>query len=863
NIFAAGLLELDNGRLGEWAFSIDTVQIDIVSNSLVDGSLLGQIHVPIMDEENSLNYSALMSKTDEGVDLLFTINTEEDVSVSMWAAEMSLASNSVIAIEKTTDGFTPYTELYGDLTLNLEIQQGNAFEVEAMAFEGLKINHPDENQRIAVDAFSLFGGGSGLDDEDSSEEDEEDEQETLSDFPVSINNVAFEEGDGDQAGISFDLNINLTGDDLGVAGIASIIVTGAYDASGAPFNAWEFDGVELSAIEVEAELAAGSIEGSLQIYDGDETYGEGFKGLLSAQFTGVGQMDALAQFGKVDGFRYFFVDAQVLSQSPFIDILGVGLYGFGGGMYYHMSRDDTDPGLNLENDALYAEPDELGASLSGIVYVPNEETLIGMKASMIMGIAPGTGFSADATFEMSFGLSNSVPSVESIALSGAAYMMSPGTILDREESAAIGRFDANLDLSEPDDPIFTATAQMTINTEAVSGSGSAAMKLSNDEYYLWIGTPNNPVSIRVADMASFTAYMDIGTEVPDMPSISEILPDYNGSASNQRPSDRGGSKIIFGGGFAINKQSYEFGSFYASAEFAMGFDAYLRQVTANSCGAARGTIGLDSWYLSGQAYAYGEGNVGIEVDTWFYDGKVSILDLAASMVIQAEVPNPTWLYGEVSIKYRILEGAIKGNVDYEFEIGERCSFSENPLAGIVEISDISPENGEQDVSVLSAPTIAVNLPLDESFSLDAMDSDGEITTYYYKPVIQSFTLTGGTSQTTIEVADDSMTAELYLDHIMDEYTEYTATAQTKWKVSTNNSSWSWVSNSTESKTTTFTTGALPEYLPEEAVEITFPITDQHNLYDRGSSDPFMVYIGSDGWDYLFENTGDFDYKLII
>ncbi len=864
NIFAAGLLEIDNGRLGEWAFSIDTVQIDIVSNALTEGSLLGQIHVPIMDEENALSYAAVMAESDDGLDLLFTIQTEDDVSVSMWAAELSLSGSSVIAIEKTDEGFTPYAELHGDITLNLEIQEGNNFEIEAMSFEGLKINHPDESSRIAVDAFSLFGGGNGLGGDDDEEEEEgEDEQESLAGFPISMSNVAFVEGSGDEAEINFDLNINLTGDDLGVAGTANLTVTGEYDAAGAPFNAWSFQGVELSSVDVAADVAAGSIEGSISIYDGDQTYGDGFKGLLSAQFTGVGQVDALAQFGKVNGFRYFFVDALVLSQSPFIDILGIGLYGFGGGMYYHMSRDDADPGMNLEEGSLYAEPNEIGASLSGIRYVPNDETLIGMKATMIMGIAPGTGFSADATLEMSFGLNNNVPSIESIAMGGAAYMMSPGTILNREESSAIGQFDANLDMSDPDDPIFTATAQMTLSTEAITGSGLAAMRLAGDDYYLWIGTPDNPISIRVADVATFTAYMDIGTEVPDMPEISDIIPEYRGSSRNQRPTTLGGSQIIFGAGFELDKQSYSFGSFYASAEFGMGFDAYLRQVIASSCGAARGTIGMDSWYLSGQAYAYGEGNVGIKVDTWFYEGKVNILDLEASMVIQAELPNPTWLYGEVDIRYNILSGAIKGDVEYEFEIGEQCNFLEDPLAGIIEISDMVPEDGETNVSVLTAPTIAVNLPLNESFTIDALEDDGSTTTYYYMPVVQSFTLQGGTSQTTLEVAEDGETAQLYLDHIMDPFTEYTARASVRWKTKTEDGPWTWVANSTESKEVTFTTGDLPEYLPEEAVEITFPLANQRNMYDRASDDPFTVYVGSAGWDYLFENTGDFDYKLVI
>ncbi|MEO9852967.1 MAG: hypothetical protein ABJE80_12510, partial [Reichenbachiella sp.] len=860
NIFAAGLLELDNGRLGEWAFSIDTVQIDIVSNSLVDGSLLGQIHVPIMDEENSLNYSALMAKSDDGVDLLFTINTEEDVSVSMWAAELSLASTSVIAIEKTNDGFTPYAELYGDVTLDIEIQEGNSFEVEAMAFEGLKINHPDENQRIAIDAFSLFGGGSGFDDDDSSEESEEEEQESLSGFPVSISNVAFEEGDGDQAGIGFDLNINLTGDDLGVAGTASIIVTGAYDASGAPFNAWEFDGVELSKVEVEADVPGASFYGSIEIYDGDETYGEGFKGLLGAEFTGVGQLDALAQFGKVDGYRYFFVDAYMLTSAPVIDVLGIGLYGFGGGVFYHMSRDSTDPAMNLEAGTLYQEPDVLGVSLSGITYTPDESTLIGLKAGMTLGIAPGTTFSADADFEMTFGLSNSVPSIRSIGFGGDAYFMAPGSILQREDSQVIGTFDANLDLSDIDDPVFTATAQITFDTEVVTGSGSAAMKLSDDESYIWIGTPDNRVDVEVADIATFGIYACMGDKVPDMPSPSDVISNYNGDDPEETTGYTANSHVMFGGMFSVPQKDYNVGSFYAKADFTLGFDAYLAQVTSD-CSYSTGTIGLDGWYLQAQAYAAASADIGLKVKVWFYSGKVSILSFDGYMLMQSQLPNPTWVKGELYAKYSVLSGAVKGSVDYEFEVGDKCTFTtvpEDPISGIFAIGDIYPDNSASDISVLAQPTIAMNFPLDETMSFTVLDDNGDTEELYYRPTLVSFTLEGGDEDPnyTLVEGEDGEEVHLQMIEMMDEKSWYTATATVKWQTRENNKgSWEDVDDAVEVKTVRFKTGDKPNEITADFVEFTWPLENTKNAF---YVETLEMYAQTESWDYLLDDP-DYDY----
>ncbi|MEM7297563.1 MAG: hypothetical protein AAF391_04780, partial [Bacteroidota bacterium] len=862
NVFAADVLELDKGRLGEWAFSIDTVQIDFVSNTLTEGNLLGQIHLPILDEDNSLNYGAAMTKTDDGIDLLFNIQTEEDVSVSMWAAEMSLSNSSVIAIEKTSQGFKPYAELHGDLTLDVELQEGNEFQVEAMAFEGLKINHPDESKRLTVDAFSLFGGGAEFGGGTEEETEEEDTQESLSGFPVSFSNVSFVEGSGSEAGINFDLNLNLTGDDLGVGATGNLTLNGEYNASGAPFNAWKFKGVDLSSLNVDADLAAGSITGSLEIYKGDPTYGSGFKGLLGAKFTGLGKVDALAQFGKVDGFRYFFVDAMVLGSAPFVDVLGVGLYGFAGGMYHHMSRDDTDPAMNLEAGTLYAEPSQLGASLSGIVYTPDKNTLLGLKAGLTMGIAPGTAFSADANFEASFGLRNKVPSIESIAIGGKAYFMSPGSILDREDSRVIGQFDANLDLSNINDPIFTGTAQVDFETGVLTGSGSAAMKLSKSESYVWIGTPSRPVSIGVSGLGNFSLYADMGDKVPSMPRIRDLVPNYRGSTTNQRPADLGGTKIIFGAKFGMPKKSFEYGSFYASASFGLGFDAYLSQVSAADCGIANGNIGIDNWYLSGQAYAYGTGNIGIKVKTFFYKGNVNILDLSASMVMQAQLPNPTWMKGEVDVEYSVLSGAISGNVDYEFEVGERCQVTTNAMAGVEVIADFSPKNSERDVSCLASPTVAFNFGINQIIDVKELDEDGNSATYQYKPVISSFTLNRGASVVR-KVSSNGLTASLALANLLNGQTRYTCYIAVRWqKRKKGRSRWTDL-DGVEDATFYFTTGDPPEYIPTDAVAFARPFVDGRNIYDRNRDASFDVFLKQTGWSYLFDDPDNYDYQLKI
>ncbi len=905
DIFASGILDLQSGRLAEWAFSIDTVRLSVVSNSLSEGQLLGEIHVPIMSADNSLEYEGLMTPTDDGVDLQFAINPSEDIEVDMWAATLALENSSNIAVTKTSDGFVPYAELNGNMSMSLEIQAGNEFSFEAMAFEGFKINHPDESRRLTVDAFSLFGGGSGFgggDDGGDDNADDEDPQESLSGFPISFSNVNFT-GSGDDSGINFDLNLNLTGEELGIAATTNLTVTGEYNAQGAPFNAWRFKGVELNSLDVDADIGAVAIVGSVTIYNSDETYGDGFKGMLSATFTPVGQLDALAQFGKIDGYRYFFVDAKILSTAPFVDVLGLGLYGFGGGVYYHMTRNTDPPDLDLEGGVSgFDDSSEPGVSLSGVTYTPDNSVLIGLKATMIAGVQPGgSSMSADLTFEISFRKTNNFISVNQISFDGDAYFMSP-SLLERDESQVYAGMRATLDIDN-NRLVASLDAHANVGNGVIEGSGQAAILLSDDEWYIYFGTPDNPVRITVASVATFNVYFDMGTTVPSMPNLRDVVPGYDGSTSNQRPSSNmisSGAAIIFGGSFTMESKRYTFGSFYASAGFGMGFDVYLRKVVAANCGAATGTIGIDGWYLSGQAYAYGHGEIGLKVNTWFYEGNVKILSLSGSVVIQAELPNPSWLKGEVHVDYRILGGAIKGKVDFKFEVGSRCEFDEDPLSGIVVLSDIDPGDNETEVSVLASPAVAASVPLNQSFTITSIDDDGDTKTEYYMPVLTSFTIEpapiitkrkvrsgGGFSSiarraygnvgntrtvtttspptapvpnTVQTIADDGYSAELYLKELLEPYTRYTISATVQWKKKTSrNGSWSWVDDATESKTATYTTGPRPDFLPDEAIAYAKPLMDRRNMYHTDNS-WFYVLTGQTGWDYLFEDT-DFQYYM--
>ena len=93
------------------------------------------------------------------------------------------------------------------------------------------------------------------------------------------------------------------------------------------------------------------------MYNSDDTYGDGFNGVIIATIEPAIQVSSSVQFGKVNGYRYWYFDGLFVSNSG-IGWAGIGIYGFGGGAYYHMKRvgvlEDLDMKNPITNERQYA-----------------------------------------------------------------------------------------------------------------------------------------------------------------------------------------------------------------------------------------------------------------------------------------------------------------------------------------------------------------------------------------------------------------------------------------------------------------------------------------------------------------------------
>jgi hypothetical protein len=131
----------------------------------------------------------------------------------------------------------------------------------------------------------------------------------------------------------------------------------------------------------------------------------------------------------------------------------------------------------------------------------------------------------------------------------------------------------------------------------------------------------------------------------------------------------------------------------------------------------------------------------VSIDLWFIQGKFEILGLTVGALLQAGLPNPTWIDGAVAGSYSILGGLISGYCNFRFTLGERCTPPlASALAAVEMISDIAPENGATDVSIFAEPTAFFNIEPDRPFALEEMREDGSSVIKIFRIRVGRFTL---------------------------------------------------------------------------------------------------------------------------
>jgi len=156
------ILDISTGNVGGWAYSIDSISVNIFKNSFVNAHVAGKMGIGILDAE--IDYQGLIFK-DNNNNYSFNLSPVGSFAIPYLMLNASIDQGSYLAIEKqpVTNKYKPYADL--NISVELKVKEDdfrNAglgsvvdelkgimnidefdFGVTGIKFNHFKINHPD------------------------------------------------------------------------------------------------------------------------------------------------------------------------------------------------------------------------------------------------------------------------------------------------------------------------------------------------------------------------------------------------------------------------------------------------------------------------------------------------------------------------------------------------------------------------------------------------------------------------------------------------------------------------------------------------------------------------------------------------
>lgn len=723
-------ISLEEGSLGGWKFSIANVFLDIQASVLSGGSLEGDLRLPIA--KTSIAYTAALSKGENGVDYNFSIGNLDEIDADLWLAKLKLNPGSKVIINKENNIVTPSAILNGEISIGLTKSPDNQTALSKLSLKDIKFQE-----------LSISGGNSPQVDFAfvSLQAQSKDKQHSMNKFPLNLSELTYENQGG--PGIVFGIGINLVKGSNGFQADTKLKIKGKFNPQEKVF---QYDGMDLQKVGIDATLGVIKLDGEIDLYKDDPTYGTGFRGDISATVSIIGvAIDATLQVGKIgdgllennENYRYWYADLSARFSTGLVvpGAPAIAFYGFSGGAYKNMQREAANPIANASIPDIKGETNDMtaGASRSGIVYTPKKGKL-GFMAGVTLGTAgEPTAFNADLKLTVEFNTDNF--GISKIAMDGAGYIMGP--ILDREKRLLEVMVTIEADFDQPSfDANVTINGGFNESVLKVTVAASLNIHASPDAWWVKLGywtndnEPwNDPKRIQV-DVAldakilkaslNFNAYFMMGTDIGDLPrsplKVRNML-SQNGKSDVDKtiPSDVNlGKGFAFGAGIKFDA-NLDFLFFYTDIEFILGGDFVLSKSNLTCNGS--NDYGINQWYAKGNAFAYLDVDAGVQLNMWLWKGKFSLVQLQTAAEIKAELPNPYYMKGQFALNGSLFGGLIKINTSYKMEVGKKCEWGNGEnIDEIPIVEELRPENNEK-TSVFAAPQASFNFPIGETLIL--------------------------------------------------------------------------------------------------------------------------------------------------
>ncbi|CAA0203089.1 hypothetical protein [Tenacibaculum maritimum] len=889
SFYAKDVFSLDKGRTNKekaWAYSLDRIEVSLVANKLVGASFNGRIQLPIStstDKSNRLGlaYTGIISEEE----YLLNVRNASVIDFNLWKAKGKLLPNSVVELKVKNGEFQPKAILHGNLTIKTDKDEeklGEDFsnkktliDFKGIVFENLVLQ--TKGPVFSVDYMGYT------------------EKVALADFPVSIEKIGITANKAN-ANLYFDLAINLMGKSNGFGAKTSLGIIGAFEEENYR-QKWKFKEINLAAISMNADLGGFSMEGSLALMNNDPEYGNGFAANLQVEFkSGEGiKVAAKGVFGKTT-FRYWQFEAMVDNLPPGAGSGVLNLEGFAGGASYRMKRTDFSSSF----------------SPSGIGYVPDEKVGLGVKAMVMFNAVKKEIIKGGAGFEIVFNRNGgidflgfygqatlmgvTIPGVDKV--SGLMSKLKKNTLARKKflgvteeniDSAWMGRnllnkasrdfpqtpakemdisakvaitYDFQNDVLHGELDAFINVAGGFIKGRGARGrAGWAVLHFSPEEWYIYIGTPEDRLGLRIGVgpvSIESGGYFMTGTKLPAAPPPPRIVSEILGVSANELDYMRNENTLANGGGFAfgsdisVDTGDLRFLIFYARFQAGTGFDIMLKDYGEAQCSNTGSQVGINGWYANGQAYTYLQGELGIHVKLFFVNKKISIIKGGAAALLQVKAPNPVWMRGYIGGHFSLLGGMIKGRFRFKLILGEECVFENaSPLGGLKIITDVSPDDGEQDIDVFAIPQATFSMKVGEPIVIP--EDEGDKT---YKIVLEKFKILhkGKEIPGKIEWANYKDKANFVSTDILPPNEEVTVQVTVSFMERVGGIYKTIIidgKKAIEKEERTFTTGGAPTVIPLHNITYAYPVLDQKYFLEKEYNKGYIQL--KRGQDYLFDN----------
>lgn len=866
---------LPDGSAAGWRFSVDHFDIDLEANHLTGAAFNGMLGLPMTG--SPLAYSAVITADNEYILKLSNIDT---LDFMVWRAKAQINPNSWVQLKLADGHFEPEAMLNGALILASSLKQddnGNPIaKFKGITFQGLHLQ--TKAPYLTADYFGY------------------NDMNTISNFPVAINEISLQTKDS-SANLNIGVRINLMEGKFG--GNTHFSLVGKFDNTKG-LQTWKFQKVKLDSISLNAELSdAFKISGSLVVYDNDAVYGDAVSGEVNADFmSGKIKVKTRAMFG-CKSFRYWYVDGKAEFKPGIAVAPPLEISGFGGGAYYRMKKEGIDT----------------IASPTGVRYVPDSSAGLGIKAAVLFDMVKDEVVHGEVSFEVAFNRNGGINFMGFYGYAKVLATIPMGNItqqvsaqfakIQEQEQKAIASLGStgqkleDLKVSDPSGAAAALSSDKNLSAEVgitayigiqydfvtstlhgnfdmfmnvangmMTGNASdnragwAVLHISPSEWYLHMGTPTNRLGTKLSIgglSIKSGNYLMVGDKIPASPPPLQEVADILGVAMEELDYMRDANALGEGRGFAfgasltVETGDISFLILYANFKAGVGFDIMLKDYGDAHCVGSTEKIGIDGWYANGQAYVYLQGELGVKVNLKFIKARVPLISGAAAMLMQAKLPNPTWLRGYMAVKFSVLNGLVKGNMRMKVVIGSECEIvtGDNSPVDVKIISDIRPSANASGVDVFSAPQAAFNMRIGQPFEVE--NDKGSKT---YRARLASFTVTdhGQPIAGRLEWNSNNDGVSFYSKEILPSQKPLTARVKVTFEELMDDGNWqtTYVDGKPgeETDSVDFTTGTAPDYIPLQNIAYAYPVVNQQYYY-KDESDKGIINL-SMGQSYLFD-----------